>query len=339
MDNGDILAHSPLEKKVKYTVFLAYKRPLQTIQSGVSYLIILIFGMLTFASDTYSINEVHNGDALAVRPDFIAAFDGVSSENANGAEAKDEFLEMVDAGNSVEDAIKGLIQQQRHMTTMALARITPDNELKIYRIGDSRVRVHDENGKLVYQTPDQNLFGEIKTSLGLVNAFYDRPRDQIFADIFEQPELRDKYIRICNEFMTNGSGISIFSPQGIKQVLEVLNQLGAFMDCKRETDEMGYSKTLLKMLFDASAEFLNYCLADPESMAFADPVKVLTPKQGYRIVVGTDGIFAHMKESMTTEIINLRTIGFAIKALVNEAFRRGKRMADASGVMAALASA
>lgn len=302
-------------------------------------MIIFIFGMLTFASDTYSINEVHNGDALAVRPDFIAAFDGVSSEKANGAEAKNEFLELIDAGNSVEESIRGLIQQQRHMTTMALARITPDNELKIYRIGDSRVRVHDENGKLVYQTPDQNLFGEIKTNLGLVNAFYDRPKDQIFADIFEQPELRDKYIRICNDFMMKGSGISIFTPQGIMGVLGILNHPRAFPDCSQEIKEFGYSKTLLKMIFDASAEFLNYCLADKESSAFVEPVKVINPRPGYRIVVGTDGIFAHMKESMTTDIINIKTISFAIKALVNEAFRRGKRMADASGVMAVLASA
>lgn len=293
--------------------------------------------MLSFESDSFTINEAHNGDALAVRPHLIAAFDGVSSENGNGAEARDDFLELIDSGKSVEEAIQGLIQKQRYATTMALAKITPENELKIYRIGDSRVRVHDENGKLVYQTSDQNLFGEIKASLGLVSAFYEQPNDQIFADIMEHPELRKKFETTCNDFITDGK-TSIFKPAAVRQLLDIMNRPGAYEECMRETTETGTSKTLLKLLFEQSTEFLNYCLADEESQAFAEPVKTLTPQPGYRIVVGTDGIFAHLKESMVTDLVNLRTIRFAIKALVNEAFRRSRRMVDASGVMATLAS-
>jgi hypothetical protein len=293
--------------------------------------------MLTFASDTYSINEAHNGDALAVRPDFIAAFDGVSSENANGAEARDELLEQVDAGKSVEEAIQGLIRQQRHTTTMALAKITPENELKIYRIGDSRVRVHDENGKLVYQTHDQNLFGEIKSGLGLVNAFYERPTDQIFNDIFEQPELLRKLSTVCTNFMSDEK-TPIFAPAMVKRVLEMLEQVEAYTECMREIAATGFSKTLLKMLFQESPELLSYCLADAESSAFVEPVKTIIPKKGYRIVVGTDGIFSHLKEPMIEDIMNLRTIRFAIKGLVLEAFRRGKRLADASGAIGVLAT-
>jgi hypothetical protein len=124
----------------------------------------------------------------------------------------------------------------------------------------------------------------------------------------------------------------------VKRVLEMLEQVEAYTECMREIAETGYSKTLLKMLFQESPELLSYCLADQESSAFVEPIKTIIPKKDYRIVVGTDGIFSHLKEPMIEDIMNLRTIRFAIKGLVLEAFRRGKRLVDASGAIGALAT-
>lgn len=283
--------------------------------------------MLHFETESFLLNEGQGGDALAAQTDMITAFDGVSSSHTKGSDTKDDLLSILDKGLSLEESIRTVIQQQRHDTTLAIARLTPSHQLEIYRIGDSRVRVHDEQGKLVYETTDQNLFTEVKHQLGLVKGFFERPQDEVMKDILEYPEVRSRFVNICNQYFIEGEG-SIFSGTGTRYILQFLDASEMIEECRHETGKWGYSPTLLKIIFSHSKDILSYSLSVPESMAFCKPVKILDPRPGYRVVVGTDGIFANLRDDTINTVMQQKSLRLAVRGLIVEASRRNKTKRD-----------
>ena len=290
-----------------------------------------------FETESYLLNQGQGGDAIAVQDDLVMSFDGMSSVEAKGTDTMDEFLENLDQGLNIEQTIQKLVRQQRHNATVAIAKLTPIDQLEIYRVGDSRVRVHDEEGKLVYETLDQNLFAEIKCKLGLAPGFYERSVEDIIKDILELPQVREKFIHICRQHYIEGDG-NIFTSPMIRYILEFLELPEMVEECVQEVYRYEYSPTLLKTVFTNSPFILSYSLSVPESVDFAKPVATLDMKPGYRVIVGTDGIFAHLSNRMISEIIKLKNVGFALRGLVSEASRRSQQKIDISRSIATLAS-
>lgn len=293
--------------------------------------------MMYFETESYLLNEAYGGDALAIDDHMLMAFDGVSSTETKGSETRDAFLTLIDQGKSVEETIRSLIQQQRHDTTLALAKLTPD-KLEIYRIGDSRVRVHDEGGNLVYETPDQNFMAEIQLRMGLIKSFYERPEDEILRDILGFPEIRERFTRICNEHLIEGI-TNIFEKPSIRKILQFLEMPEQIPECCNEISRLGYSPTLLRIIYTNAPQLLSYSLAIPESMAFIKPVKVLEPKPGYRIVVGTDGVFSNLHDRIINTVVQQKSLRLATRGLIVEANRRKKTKLDMSSAIGKITAA